>query len=219
MNTNFCSPALIHKDELTYEVLNPGDTDQTASCVNHTLALSEPLSGVMRLHPALAAPISDVLCDRAAKSGLSMVLKERASGKVIGFSLSEDFAAALPESMSTVDARLRPVLALLRSLEEQYVRSRPTIPGQFLHIVAMGLHPRYTQKGLATTLVRKNLDLAKHRGYLGAVATSTGLASRHILRDKLGFRERFRIDYRSYAYEGVYVFRQIEAQSGCSWME
>jgi GNAT superfamily N-acetyltransferase len=99
------------------------------------------------------------------------------------------------------------------------MRSRRTAQSQLLHIVAIGLDPRYARAGVATTLLSRNLDLAKRKGFLGAVAVTTGVVSRHILRDKLSFRERFSIDYRSYAYEGVHVFREADGQSGCSWME
>ena len=163
-DTRRSSSVHVKKDVLCYEVLSPDDAVQTASCMSHALAVSEPLSRTMRIDPAIVAPLADVLCRRAAEGRLSIIAKDL-SGRIVGFSLSEDFSEDPPMAVGPVHVKLRPVLAMLRSLECEYMRSRRTIPGQLLYIVAMGLDPRYARAGIATTLVRRNLDLARHSGF------------------------------------------------------
>ncbi len=51
------------------------------------------------------------------------------------------------------------------------------------------------------------------------IAEATGSVSQHILRDKLGFKEKFAIEYESFTYKGENVFKNIEGAHSCILVE
>jgi hypothetical protein len=64
----------------------------------------------------------------------------------------------------------------------------------------VGVSKHYEGLNLATTLIKENIKLAKVKNYSLAIGEATSSVTQHILRDKLGFDEKFSIEYKSYTY-------------------
>ncbi len=77
----------------------------------------------------------------------------------------------------------------------------------------------YEGLNLTTTLIGENLKLAKQENFTFAIGEATSSVTQHILRDKLGFDEKFSIEYKSYTYKGKHVFKNVMNTSNCILFE
>ena len=110
-------------------------------------------------------------------------------------------------------------MALLNDLDEEYKKAYRVDEGELLRLFMIGASGPYKNRKIATTLVKKHLQLAKAKKFSGAIAEVTGQISRHILVDKFGFNEKLKINYKSYVYKGINVFENIKDCSNCILLE
>lgn len=83
----------------------------------------------------------------------------------------------------------------------------------------VGVSEHYEGMNLATMLIEKSLKLARLKNYSYAIGEATSSTTQHILRDKLGFDDRFAIEYKSYTYNAKYVFNNVKNTSSCILLE
>jgi ribosomal protein S18 acetylase RimI-like enzyme len=215
MNLNL----LTEKSGIIYEVFQVNDIEQTIACIIEAFPRGEPMAKALGITPDEYYFFAKIVCEKAVNDGLSVVAKDKATGQVIGFCISEDLASEPPEGLEKINVKLHPILALLTSLDEEYKKSHKVEKGQIFHLYMVGVREPYKSQNIATTLLSENLKLAKLKNFSGAITEATGLVSQRIIRDKLGFNEKFAIEYKSFTYKGENVFKNIENSLSCILLE
>ena len=203
--------------EILFQTMHPSDIEETATCISQVFSSFEPIAKALKISfnefYRLALPV----CQKAADEEISIIAKDRKTGEVVGFIISEDFMAINPDSLEGIDNKFESGFSLLSELEENYRSSYPVKAGQILHIFMLGVQEKYTNRHIAKNLVRENLNLAKHHKFEIAIAEATGVGSQHIFRN-LGFTEEFAIEYKSYKFKGKQIFSFIENPPNCLLM-
>ncbi|MEW5802357.1 MAG: hypothetical protein AB1847_09670 [bacterium] len=205
--------------EITCELFKANDREQVISCLASTFSESEPMTKTLKIAPSELLGLAELICNEAISKGVSLVAKDNRTGRIAAFSLAGDFTDWPPQGIERVNAKVFPILALVSDLDEEYKKNRKIMPGEIFHLSFLGSCGHYKKRKIATTIVRKHLQLAQVKGFTCAVAEVTGPASQHILIDKFGFVEKCRIDYKSYLYCGVRVFENIKDVSSCFLVE
>jgi ribosomal protein S18 acetylase RimI-like enzyme len=204
-------------NEILFQTMRHSDIEETASCISQAFSSSEILTKALEISFNEFYQFAVPVCQKVADEEISIIAKDRITGEVIGFIISEDFITINSDSPEGIDSKFEPIFSLLSELEENY-RSRHAIAaGEVLHIFLFGVSEKYTKRHIATTLVRENLKLAKQHGFEIAIAEATGEISQHIFRT-LGFTEEFAIEYRSYKFQGQQSFSSIENPPSCLLM-
>lgn len=219
MTEKMNSDMLKEKEGIIYKVLQADDLEQTIKCISEVFPRNEPTTKELGITPFEFYSYAEIYCKKALKEGLSVVAKDKVTGNVIGFCISEDLASEPPEGIEMINPKFHPVMALLNSLDEEYKKSHKVEKGQILHLVMAGVSQHYEGRNVVTTLTAENLKHAKLKNYSGAVAEATGLVSQHIARDKLGFKEMFEIEYKSFIYGEKHIFKNIENSPSCILLE
>lgn len=210
---------LAEKEGIIYEILRARDLEQTIACINEVFARDEPTTIALGITANEFYGYAEVNCKKSIKDGLSVIARDKTTGNIIGFSIAEDLASKPPEGIETINAKFEPVIALLKQLDDEYRKSHKVEKGQILRLVMAGVNEHYEGRGIVTKLIEENLKLAKLIKFSCAIAEATGLASQHIVCDKLGFKEKFEIEYKSFTYKGKNVFKNIKAPQSCIFIE
>jgi hypothetical protein len=210
---------LEEKKRIIYEIFKEDDSEQTIACIIDVFPRREPLTETLHITPDEFYYFAKIYCKKAVKDGLSIIAKDRDTGGVIGFIISEDLASEPPEGIEMISKKFHPIMALLYRLEEEYKKTRRVNKGEVLHLFMGGVSQRYEGRNISTTLIDENLKLAKMKNFSYAIGEVTGKAVLHITRDKLGFIEKHAIEYESFTYKGVKVFKNIETSTRCILVE
>ena len=207
------------KKEIIFEMLAIKDLEETIACMVDVFPRGEPMTKAMEITSDEFYPFAEIYCKKAIKEGLSLVARNKETGNVIGFLISEDLASLPPNSIKTINEKFLPIIKLLDELDENYKQSFELNGQNILRLFMVGVNEHYEGLNLATTLIEKSLKLAMLKNYSYAIGEATSSVTQHILRDKLGFDEKFAIDYKSYTYNGKHVFNNMKNTSCCVLLE
>lgn len=177
------------------------------------------MAKALRITPDEYYFFAKIVCEKAVKDGLSIVAKDKKNGKLIGFSISEDLESEPPEELENINEKFHPILELLTNLDENYKKLHTMKKGHIFHLYMVGVIKSFEKQNIATILLEENLKLAKLYNFSGVIVEATGSVSQHIIRDKLGFNEKFAIEYKSFTYNGENVFKNIENSHSCILLE
>jgi N-acetylglutamate synthase-like GNAT family acetyltransferase len=203
--------------EILFQTMQPSDIEETATCISQVFSSFEPLAKTVKISFNEFYEFALPICKKAADEEISIIAKDQKTGEVVGFIISEDFITIESDHPAGISHKFEAVFSLLSELENNYRRCHPVKLGQVLHIFMLGVKEKYTKRHIATTLVKANLNLAKHHNFEIAVAEATGVVSQHIF-DKLGFKEEFSIEYKSYKFKDKHIFSSIEHSPHCRLM-
>jgi ribosomal protein S18 acetylase RimI-like enzyme len=162
---------------------------------------------------------AEIYCKKAITEELSLVARDKATGNIIGFLISENLASLPPNGIKTINEKFLPIIKLLNGLDENYKQSFEMNGKNILRLFMTGVREHYEGLNIATMLIENSLKLARLNNYSYVISETTGSVTQHILRDKLGFEEKFAIDYKSFYYNGKHVFNNIENSSYCVLFE
>lgn len=210
---------LAEKKRIIYEIFNEDDLEQTIACIVDVFPGREPMTEALHITPDEFYSFAKIYCKKAVKDGLSVVAKDKDTGGVIGFMISEDLASEPPEGIEMVNKKFHPIMALLNRLEEEYIKTRTVDKGKVLHLFMGGVRQYYEGRNITTTLIEENLKLAKMKNFSYVIGEVTGKVVFHITSDKLGFNEKYSIEYKSFTYRGEKVFKNIETSTRCILVE
>ena len=199
--------------------MRENDIEQTIACIIETFPGNEPMAKALGITPDEYYFFAKIVCEKAVKDGLSIVAKDKKNGKLIGFSISEDLESEPPEELEKINEKLHPIMELLTILDEKYKKFHTIKKGQIFHLYMVGVTKSFEKQNIATILLEENLKLAKLYNFSGAIVEATGYVSQHIIRDKLGFNEKFAIEYKSFAYNKKNVFKNIDNSNRCILFE
>lgn len=202
--------------EILFQIMQSGDIQETATCISQVFSSFEPIAKALKISFNEFYQLAVPVCQKAADEEISLIAKDQKTGEIVGFIISEDFMTSYSNS-EDIDNKFEAVFYLMSELEENYRSCNSVQAGQVLHIFMLGVQEKYTNRHIATTLVRENMNLAKHHNFEIAITEATGVGSQQIFR-KLGFTEEFAIEYKSYKFKGKQIFNSIENPPNCLLM-
>jgi ribosomal protein S18 acetylase RimI-like enzyme len=194
------------------------DAPAVAQLLAAVFSAAEPPAVAMGLTQAEIEQFVALLCPRAAAESLTIVANAPETGQLAGVLLTDDFAVPPELPAGSFSGKFLPIFAMLESLDEQYRKGRSILPGQYLHLFMLGIHPQFAGRGIAQQLVAACLTNGRHKGYTHAVTEATGVISQHVFR-KLGFTDRARVSYQDFRYEGRAVFASIREHEATILMD
>ena len=210
---------------ITYQILQKPDLEQTINCLVDVFSSAEPIIKALQITPTELYPFAKIVCQKAVENGLSLIAKDPATSKVVGFIISEDLSEDLskksPEEINKnilQDQKLDIVFKLLKELNEQYEKQKKSFIGKMFHIYFLGIIEKYRGRRISNNLVEKNLNMAIEKGFLVAKVEATGNISQHIFR-KYGFEDRYSIDYQTYEYKGRKILQGIKKHKSLILMD
>ncbi len=203
---------------ISYGLAEEPDVDEMTGLLAGVFSRSEPLAVATGLTFDEMQAIVGHLGRRIADAGLSVIARDQQSGRLIGASLTDDFAIPPPDDIDVLPGKFRPIAEVLEELDQQYRKAHRLNPGEVLHLLMVAIAPDSGGKGVASMLLTLTLEHGKQKGYVKAVGEATGKVSQHIFR-KHGFVERFHIRYGDFLYEGKPVFNSISEHEALILME
>jgi hypothetical protein len=151
---------LEEKKEIIYETLSMKDLKETIACVVDVFPRAEPMTKAMEITSDEFYPFAEIYCKKAIREGLSLVTRDKATGNVIGFLISENLASEPPDGIRTINEKFLPIIKLLDGLDENYKQSFELNGNNILRLFMVGVSKHYEGLNLATTLIKENLKLA-----------------------------------------------------------
>ncbi|NEQ40267.1 MAG: hypothetical protein F6K40_30095, partial [Okeania sp. SIO3I5] len=85
------------QNEITYELLQEKDIEQTINCLVDVFPSAEPLSRALEITPSEFYPFAEAICQKAVAEGLSHIAKDTANSEVAGFIISENLTKEFDE--------------------------------------------------------------------------------------------------------------------------
>ncbi len=208
---------LTEKNAITFEILQQADIELTAACISTIMSKYEPITKALQISEAEFYSFVIPYCHKAVKESVSLIAKDKQTGDVVGFIISEDLMIAPPDALETLIDKFEPVFHLLDELESVYKNKNSISQGEVLHIFLLGVLETYANKNIAKTLVRENLKLAKQRNLKFAIVEATGLVSQHIF-SSFDFQEEATIEYKAYKFNNKNILSTVENSEKCILM-
>ena len=191
-------------------------TEKYATAVVHVLSESfvrEPMSAALGISAHRMAPLIARLTPECTTNGLSVLaLPVDDENTVAGVFICRDFKSPLPFAVPDEFAWFSPIGQILGAVDEAYESGQPELKlGDAVDLWMVGVPPggRFAGKGIATNLFRVSADLARKRGFKRCVSECTGHYSQTAAR-KTGLKERARISYKDFRFDGRPVLAGIE---------
>jgi len=132
-----------------------------------------------------------------------------------GIFICRDFKSPLPDGQRLfLDdvPQFGPIADALRTVDETYESTIPPLAlGEAVDLWMVGVaRDQFTNRGIATNLFRLCTDVARERGFRRCVTECTSHYSQAAAR-KAGLKERARLAYRDFRFEGRAIFAGIPA--------
>lgn len=207
---------ILENKGIVYEIFQAKDLEETIDLIAEDFSEAEPITKSLGITAEEFHYFAEIYCNKAIIDKLSIVAKDK--GKIIGFIISKDLESDPPEGIENVNSKFDPAMALLNKLDEEYMKSYKKADDKIFHLFMGGVDKQHEKRHIVTTLTEESLKIAKLNNFTVAIAEATGLATQHILRDKLEFTERIVIEYKQFLYEGKYPFN-IEEPKSCILVE
>jgi len=200
-----------------FEIAQPYDLFDLTACVQETFPEHEPMSRALGLKKSDYLPYSDLVCKKAVDERLTIIVRSHRTTKIVGFCINEDFASALEYSKAKISPKMQPLLALLEDLDRLHLGDSLPPKRKVFHLYMLGVMKEYANYGLGKELMNRSLKLAKEKGFSEAIVEATGPVSQSICR-KIPFTEKHAVEYQTFQYGGVPVFRKVEGVTHCRLM-
>ena len=197
---------------MTYAICAPKDTEEMGKLLAGTFSRHDPPAVALGI---TASDFEEVFrqFSSAGQDGLTTIARDNATGEMAGAMLTEDAFAAPKLGATRLAEKFDPIFDLLGQLDAQYRNNRTVHPGEYLHLLFLGVAEKYGGRGIAQALVARCLENGLAKGYRIAMTEATNRVSQHIFR-KLGFVERVKLSYGDYRHNGEAVFASIADHGG-----
>lgn len=194
-----------------YEVATEAFADAIVTVLSESFS-REPMSAALGFSARDLEPIVTSFMPECTTNGLSVVaVPVDDPSTLAGVFICRDFKSPMPDSIPG-DVRFSPVGKALTTVDEMYEAKRPGLKlgdAVDLWMVGVPAGSRFARRGIASTIFRVSVDLARSRGFKRCVTECTGHYSQTAAR-RSGFQERARLAYRDFRFEGRAVFAEIE---------
>jgi hypothetical protein len=173
----------------------------------------EPMSAALGVSARDFRPLIARFMPECTTNGLSVIaVPVDDPDTLAGVFICRDFKSPLPEGIPEEFPWFRPIGEALMTVDEAYEATRPGLTlGDAVDLWMVGVPPgsRFAKRGIASTLFRVSTAVSRDRGFKRCVTECTGHYSQTAAR-KAGFRERARLTYRDFRFDGRAVFAEIE---------
>ena len=190
-------------------------TEESGAAIGRILSASfarEPMATALGVSADDLAPLVACFLPECTTNGLSVLAAPvDEPGTVAGVFICRDFKAPPPPGVIEDFPWFHPAGAAITAVDEAYEAQRPGLglgDAVDLWMVAVTPGSRFARRGIARTLFRVCVDLARARGFARCVTECTGHYSQTAAR-KTGFEERARLAYRDFRFHGRSVFAAI----------
>lgn len=209
---------LSERDDLTYAILDAKDLAEVADITARGFTDgSEPIARAFGITPERFTQFLEALLPKFLREGLSIVARDAQTGEIAGAQLNEELGTDLPVDPSQFEWAA-PVLALASHLYQEYFQGPHSAAGEVVHCFIIGVSKSYRGRAIAQQLLNLSLELARERGYSGAVVEATGIVSQHVFA-KAGFVPRVEVPYATFEYEGNLPFKTTGEHPGIMLMD
>jgi hypothetical protein len=199
---------------IRYSILKEKDFEGAAECISSTFSKGEPMTKALGIKKADFDYFAEVFIKKAVKDELSVVAKN-SDGKVIGCIVCEDFITDLPDGIEGISSSFDPIISMLGELDEKYKVENNITNGQLLHMFMGGVYKEYAGLGVAAGMTQFIEGYTKSKNFKGAIGEVTGPISQHVYINQLGYKEVSSISYKSFQFEGKYIFSDITDCESC----
>jgi len=210
---------IILKEEkkIVYEILQEKDLVETIILLSKIFTHGEPSVRYFGITEKEYYYFAQLYCKKGVEEGLSIIAKDKDTGKIVAFLLSEDFDSSPPEGIEKIDRKIAIDMAIVDAIEEDAKTNKKEGERRF-HIFFGGTENEYVNKGIMTTLIDESIKLAKRKKFTNIIAEPTGLATQHIFK-KFGFEQKKMIEYKKFISEGKYIYENFDGPIGIILME
>jgi GNAT superfamily N-acetyltransferase len=197
------------QEMVDYDVAKPLHVEEIVRLLAAVFSETEPPAVAMGLSFREMEQFLSLFAPRAVAEGLTIVARDRVTGKLAGVLLTDDFAAPPALELNQISAKFRPIFSMLEILDEQYRQGKMISAGEYLHLFMLGVDGEFAGRGIGQGLVKACLDNGIRKGYRMAVTEATGIVSQRVFR-KNGFVDRFSVAYGNFTHEDKFVFASIQ---------
>jgi ribosomal protein S18 acetylase RimI-like enzyme len=208
---------LKEENGIVYEILQEKDFEETALLISEVFAGGEPSVRYFGITAKEYLYIAQLYCRKGVEEGFSIIARDKEKGKIVAFSISEDFDSAEPEGIEKIDKKIVIDMAIVDAIEEDAKANKKEGERRF-HIFLVGTENEYINRGIMTTLIDENIKLAKRKQFTNIIAEATGFATKHIF-EKFGFEQKKMIEYKKFVFEDKNIYENLECPIGIILME
>ncbi len=201
-----------------YAIAKTSDAEDVIRLLAQRFSESDPPAVAMGLSFDDMKQFLQSVVPSVIPDGLTVIARNRDSGKLAGVMLSDDFASPPAPDLGRISSKLLPIISMLETLDEQFRSGKNIVPGHFVHLFMLGVDGQFAGRGVGQGLVQTCVDNGSRKGYRTALTEATGLVSQHIFR-KNGFVDRFSASYGDFVYENKVVFASIREHAKAILME
>ncbi|XP_006812766.1 arylalkylamine N-acetyltransferase 1-like [Saccoglossus kowalevskii] len=198
---------------IQFRTMEACDIDGVTDIISKAFTQREPLTTCLGIPREKDFFETRAVCQLAARDGVSVVAVDTTSNKIIGVA-SSIIVNSNPEPLDIPTEVLKmyePIYALIDKMQKVFHDS-PTYknnPGsKVISAMKLGVHPKYTGRGIGTKLRQATTDLAQSRGYHFVTAVATAPESQRIYQ-KLGFQQLYDLKYCDFEMKGNRPFAQL----------
>src|SRR3990170_911922 len=137
---------LILKEEkrIVYEILQEKDLEETAILISEVFSSGEPTVRYFGITAKEYHYVAELYCKKGIEEGLSIIAKDK--GKIVAFSISEDFDSSKPEGIEKIDRKIAVDMAIVDAIEKDAKANKKEGERRF-HIFLCGTEKEYVNRG------------------------------------------------------------------------
>ena len=189
------------KDDILYDLLRAEDVIDASDCIAETFSSGEPMTRILEITKDEFLVFSKIICEKTVGHGLSIVAKDRQTGKLCGSLVNEDFVTDSPEGLDKISTKLKPIFTMLERLDDKYKERHSVSRNEILHIFMSGVYKKYIGRQISGIMKQAGHNIARMKKYKGAISEATGPFSQKINRG-LGYKLIDSINYKEFEFEG-----------------
>jgi len=140
---------------------------------------------------------------------LSLVATDTQNNEIVGCIVACDYSIQGPEKMS-IPERIKPVNALLNSLEIMYQKDRQLHSGQCMLVDMAVVKPAARNQGIYSQLRKAVHRIGREAGFCFVVGELSSAATQHLCINQFKHKICAEINYSSYQFKGQYPFSTIK---------
>jgi len=205
----------ILKKDIVYDILRIEDLQGAVNCLAEAFTTGEPISKTLGVTLEEFKGFAEIFGGKAVREELSIVARKRETNEVLGCLISDDFVTDLPEDIEKINNKFTPVFYFLEELDAAYKQQNKIQKNEILHLFMLAVSPEHSGKKIGSNLIEASETLGKIKGYKGAIAEVTSVASQYITIQKQNYEAIAAIQYREFEFEGKRVFQNIEEPQSC----
>ena len=203
-------------NSISLEKLTNANIDEVFSGLCYSFAKHEVMGNILQLEPNDLVDLFEPIIKNSINT--SFIARDTTNNRIAGAIICNDFNLLSKLSEPHFAEKGLPIDRLLSSLENSFIKSEYHMPNTNNHTFyqfATYVSDDYGNRGIATSLYNISEKYAQENGYKNVLTISTGKISQHIRINKLGFKCIDEINYKTFEFNGINIFSQINQVDSC----